>query len=122
MKKKQKTKPWLKPGGAIILTFLSFLFSYSLYKTSQKTKLSNQNLSQMAHEVTQLEEKTDALQTQLEQAKQPLAKEKIIRNELLMKKKGEYVIQIPEEALGNTQKNSEVKQTTPWEEWQKLLQ
>jgi len=109
------------PISFIGITIISIIFSISLYKSAKKTSYSAENLKKLEQEVLKTKTEVEALEVAIEESRQPFAKEKIIRNELLMKKPGEYVIQIPDELVAKTQSIAEVKILSPWEEWQKLL-
>ncbi|MEA2056193.1 MAG: hypothetical protein U9O78_00530 [Patescibacteria group bacterium] len=71
-------------------------------------------------QVDKLENEMSAKQKQLEKAKKSYSKEKILRNELLLKKPGEYVIQLPElvteEEAGET-----IDKKSPVDEWRELV-
>jgi len=103
------------------ITIISIIFSISLYKSAQRTSSSTENLKSIEQEVIKVEEEVLALETAIEKSQQPFAKEQIIRNELLMKKSGEYVVQIHDELIEKTQEITNVKILSPGEEWQKLL-
>ena len=109
------------PIAFIGITIISIIFSVSLYKSAQRTRYSTENLKSLEQEVAETEKEVAALETAIQESQQPFAKEQIIRNELLMKKGGEYVIQIPDELVSKTQSVVESKKNSPWEEWQKLL-
>ena len=68
-----------------------------------------------------MEEEVLTLETAIIESQQPFAKEQIIRNELLMKREGEYVVQIPDELVTTTQRVTRAEFLTPWEEWRQLL-
>lgn len=107
------------PLVILALTLFAVLFVISLQKTAQKSQVASEN-------VRLLEEKTQQLSDQIEQEKQALensssglSKEKILRDELLLQKPGEYIIQIPDDKI--LEANVAEAQKTPWEEWQELL-
>lgn len=50
-------------------------------------------------------------------SQQPLAQEKVIRDELLQQLPGELVIQIPQDELSQTAAATPPTATTPLEEW-----
>ena len=62
-------------------------------------------------------------QHKLNEEQEALALEKIMRNELLQKKEGEIVIQIPdqEDAENLDSENLETEKGGPAEEWEKLF-
>ena len=103
------------------ITIISIIFSISLYKSAKRTSYSAENIKSIEEEVLKTEAEVLALEIAIEESQQPFIEEKIIRNELLMKKPGEYVIQIPNELVEQTQTTIEVKTLSPWEEWQQLL-
>ena len=87
----------------------------------QSIQESAQTASQLNQEVEQLTSRVSDLENQLQQATSSAAQERIIRDELLMQKPGEFVIQLPD--LGELDKFDETSPElkTPWEEWQLLL-
>ncbi len=115
------TKILNNPFTLLGVTLISVVFSISLYKSAQKTNYSTENLKSIEEEVAVLEEEVAMLETAIVESQQPFAKEEIIRNELLMKKPGEYIIQIPDELIENSQEKTKTERTSPWEEWRKLL-
>jgi len=65
---------------------------FSLRRNAAKTQISTQNISILEEEIKALETQIYKSQEMLEKANQPLNKERILRNELLMQKEGEYVV------------------------------
>ena len=102
------------------ITIFVILFVISLQKTAQKSNVATENVRLLEENnqllIDQIEQEKDAL----EYANTDLSKEKIIRNELLMQKPGEYVIQIPNDVVID-QQSGEVQQQSAWDEWQQLL-
>lgn len=111
----------LHPVSALIITMVAVLFSLSLYKSTQDIRSSQAGLDQLEGEIAQLGSEVQSVQAEMQQADSPLVKEKIIRNELLMQKPGEYVIQIPEVIEEPGAVLPESSDTQPWQEWQQLL-
>lgn len=81
--------------------------------------ISTQNISIIEDEIKALEEKINKSKEELELTKQPIYKEKIMRNELLMQKEGEYVVQLPD--LEKREVENVEDDVTAWEEWGKLI-
>ena len=100
---------------------MSLIFSISLHKSAQKSRSSAQNLQNLEEEIAKVEQEISLLEKEVEAAEQPFAQEKIIRDELLMKKPGEYVVQIPEKMILDQTPETQTETTTPWQEWQKIL-
>jgi len=114
-------KKWLQnPVVLLIFTLLALSFVFSLRKNLTRLTLSEYNLDILKSEVDKLETEVEQKQYQLETAQQPLAKEKIARNELLLKREGEYVIQLPDIELKSKQQPIKNKPTA-WQQWRQLL-
>jgi len=105
----------------MVLTIISVVFSISLYKSAQKTRYSTQNLQSLEEKISQMEQETIALEETLVAAQQPFNQEKIIRDELLMKKPGEYIVQIPDDLTYVKKTLAQTELSKPWEEWKELL-
>lgn len=108
------------PIFLVLITFFSVLIIISLNKTSQKALTAQKNLNKVETEISYLEQELENNKRELYQTKTDLNKEKIIRNELLMKKEGEIIVNLPlkEESEIVTLQN---EKTTAWEEWKKVL-
>jgi cell division protein FtsB len=108
------------PGVAVVITLICGVFLLSLHKSSQKSTQSTQTVTKAQEKVAKLEEEVTSLQEKVDKSGSPLEQEKIIRNQLLMQKPGEYVVQIPR----STQKEQEIitsDSATPLQAWKKLL-
>lgn len=81
----------------ITAVILVVIFSISLRKTRLKTEYSAYVLEQKEAGVKELEAEVKNLKQKNEQVKNEYYQEKIIRNELLMQKPGEVVLQLPPE-------------------------
>lgn len=101
-------------------TLFGILFIISLQKTAQKGRVASENVAVMEAQIDTLTGQIKQQQQALEYESSPLAQEKILRNELLLQRPGEYVIQIPDEqALVQGETNAQL--ITPWEKWKELL-
>jgi hypothetical protein len=113
---------WLThPGIVVLATILSVVFFMSLHKSGQKSANSAQTLSHQAEEIASLEEENQNYQQQLAESQSPLEQEKLIRDQLLMQKPGEYVVQIARSSENNQQTTPDIQQQTPWQAWKALL-
>ena len=108
------------PITIVIVTLIASIFMLSLRRTNLKQAQSVITIQTTSEKIEQLENEVNLLENKLAEAETPLAKEKIFRNELLLQKPGEYVIQMHEEEIENLIDKT-VKNPTPWEEWKKLL-
>lgn len=110
----------LHPLAVIFLSLISLYFIFSLRSNQKKIDLSRKNIKNLKQIVSKMEADYNQQTEALETAKKPLAKEKIVRNELLMKKPGEYILQLPK--VNPIQPEEAVrKEKTPWEKWKDLL-
>ena len=86
------------PISIVIITILAILFYISLEQSSKKTEQSAQQIEILESEVNQLSDKIISLEEKIVLADSDEFKEKVVRNELLLQKEGEYILQIPESA------------------------
>ena len=112
------------PLTALVLTVLGIIFIMSLYKTGQRNKQVTSTAKVIESKVEILKQQVAKAQQELDasQSKDDFKKEQIIRDELLMQKEGEVVIQLPpiNQVESKTLETTSVNQS-PWQEWQKLL-
>lgn len=108
------------PVIIVIITVIALFYYLSLDKSAQKAETSSQTVKVLEDEISQMNSEVSVLEKQLEAVNHPVAQEKVIRNELLLQKPGEYILQLPnievEEAKPVTN-----KEKSPWEEWKKVL-
>lgn len=70
----------------------------------------------------QLQEQVDDLEKSLEEAQAPFVQEKIIRDQLLLQKPGEYVVQLPTELVSPEPSQLDNQaEATPLEKWKRVL-
>lgn len=91
-------------------------------------QFSKDQVSRRAAIVASQEESLEKIQTEvaelearLEQSSDPFYQEKVLRDELLLQKDGEIVIQIPREQLPEIVRPSATPTQTPWESWRQIL-
>lgn len=108
------------PPAIIILTLITVFLIISLRGNLEKVDISRQNFLNIQQDVTELRDNLKPKKQRLESAQQPLAKEKIARNELLKKKPGEYVLYIQDVEL-NKEEIVPTPTPLPIEEWRNLL-
>lgn len=102
--------------ATIIVIMLSISTKNSVQnyqKTSETIKKIELENSKLSSNIADLKQKTDYSQTDF-------AKEKIIRNELLLQKPNEYIIQLPEN-MPPVPSPSPSPSPKPIEEWKKLF-
>lgn len=109
------------PITLALCTTLAIIFYVSLDKSTQTVHTSATTLQSLEQQNKKLDTEVKILEEQVQSAQTELAKEKIIRNELLLQKPGEYVVQLPEDILQPHQKAEDEAPETPWEAWKRLL-
>lgn len=110
------------PLTLLATALLIGLFCLSLIESRQKTRISEESIRELQKSVDQLDQEVNLQARQVEQSQSQLYKDKIIRNELLQKKEGEIVLQIPEEALiGTIELESKNESLQPLTAWKNLI-
>lgn len=116
------TKLIQHPLTILLATILVIVFFISLESSSNKTQVSSQNIQVLEKEVSQISEEILELQDKIEQTNTQQFQEKIVRNELLLQKPNEFVLQIPQSALDETEiKEHTQEKQTPLQQWKTLL-
>ena len=108
------------PISAIILTIVSLSVISSLRSHHQSLQSQQQLLLARKQEISQLETQLQQQQQQIEQASYAITKERMIRDELLMQKEGELIVQIPNFEPSNVE-ITPTPTKIPMVEWQQLL-
>lgn len=117
------TKLLYHPITIFLLTVVAIVFYFSLDKSSKKTQTSSENIRVLEHEVSQISSEIIELEEKIEETTSQQYQEKVIRNELLLQKPGEYVLQIAdqnEQQVKNTDLSPEVKKK-PLDLWLEKL-
>jgi len=104
----------------LLFTILTSLFILSLRRTAQKSQTATENVTLLENQIDQLSDQIESEQQTIKYAASDLAKEKILRNELLLQKQGEIVLQIPDDETLTIEAEA-AEQKTPWQEWKELL-
>lgn len=92
-------------------------------ESSRKTSVSKESIQKLEKNIESMEKELQNEEKKFADSQNDLALEKIMRNELLQKKEGEIVLQIPEKEELSTEnsENSATQENGPAEEWKKLL-
>lgn len=103
------------------ITLVVIAFCVSLFMNSREIRSSSDLVTHLRSQVAQKQQEYNKTKEQASQAQTPLNQESIIRNELLLQKPGEYIVQMPDLPEPITTRSVIQKQLSPWEEWQKIL-
>jgi len=113
---------WLyHPVVVLLLTLAGVVFSYSLYSNIAKTRSSTEHVSVLEQETYQIASDVSSLAEKLETAQTPENQEKIIRDQLLMQKTGETVVQLAPITASNSSTVAPKPSPQPAQEWKNLL-
>ncbi len=120
---REKTSNLLNhPLLIVIYSCLCLLVIFSLRESSKKALVSKESIEKLEKNIDSLEKEVALEKEKLKDSQDDIAVEKIMHNELLLKKEGEIVLQIPEEKPSDQEKQDPQKEENgPWQEWQKLL-
>ncbi|AKM81103.1 MAG: hypothetical protein UT13_C0001G0142 [Candidatus Pacebacteria bacterium GW2011_GWF2_38_9] len=106
-----------------IFTCLCLLGIFSLRESSRKALVSKESIQKLEKNIEIMENEFKEEEKKFADSQDELATEKIMRNELLQKKEGEIILQIPEKEELNEEINNEMtlEKNGPLEEWKKLM-
>lgn len=90
------TKILNHPIAILALTIVAISFFLSLDKSGKKTQNSSENISVLEYEVNQISGEIIDLEEKILETESEQFREKVVRNELLLQKEGEYILQIAE--------------------------
>ena len=110
-----------QPLVVAIITLLVIVLCTSLYISTLQLRGSAQKVAVLRADVAKQQAATDELAQKLGEAQRPVTQEKIIRDELLMQKPGEYVVQMPDLPVPLVAVAGVPKKLSPWQAWKKLL-
>lgn len=82
------------PVTIFLVSLLVIIFYFSLDASSKKTQKSSENIAVLEHEVNQISKNVIDLEEKIQLSESEAFKEKVIRNELLLQKEGEIILQI----------------------------
>lgn len=105
----------------VLFVCLSIAYSFSLYTTTKKSAGSQVTSAQLGAELQSIQAENTQLETELQQANTPFAQEKILRDELLLQKPGEIVLQVVAPPEQSVEPEQTATHQTPWEEWQEVI-
>lgn len=109
------------PLSVLIFTILCLIFIFSLRESAKKAQVSKESIQKLEQSVNQMETELKNEQEKSADAQSDLSTEKIIRNELLQKKEGETILQIPDRDDSGSTDEEKLEKTGPLDEWRELL-
>lgn len=123
MDSKQLEKLLSHPIFVITFTCFCLFGIFSLRESSKKALVSKESIQKLENSTELAEKELNKEKEKLDEKQEAIILEKIMRNELLQKKEGEIVLQIPDKEDSNHlfNENAEVRQNEPINEWKKLF-
>lgn len=97
------TKILYHPIIVLTITVVAIMFFFSLDKSGKKSQNSSENIRILEYEVEQISSDIIELEEKIDLVKSDQFKEKVVRNELLLQKPGEYILQIADAENGSEQ-------------------
>lgn len=118
------TKLLYHPVTVLSLTIVAIMFFFSLDKSSKKTQISSENIRVLEYEVNQISQEVIQLEEKIEDSESLQFKEKVVRNELLLQKPGEYILQISNqitENISDQENKNLIQNESNIKKWQNLI-
>ncbi|KUK79814.1 MAG: hypothetical protein XD95_0100 [Microgenomates bacterium 39_7] len=108
------------PITIIIISALVVSAIAGLRTRLKSLELSEQNIKLEQEEGQRLTSELHALDSQIERSSQPLAKERLIRNELVQQIEGEIVLKLPDVQISQDIQHDQTELSN-WEKWMELI-
>jgi len=109
------------PITFVLCLILATLLYLSLEESAKKADVSTRNVALLEQEVATVAQEVDRLETALDSAGQPYAKERVIRNELRKQLPGDVVFQIAELEVPELEVEPAAEEPSVWDQWLKVL-
>ncbi len=106
---------------ALILTLVAAAVCISLYMNSRELKEPTSRLESLRSQVIEENRSLEVLQQHVSASQSGYIKEQVIRDQLLMQKPGEYVIQVPDLPAASGEVVQVAPKKSPWEQWLTVL-
>ncbi len=103
------------------ITLVVFAICISLFLNSREIRSSSNLVTNLRSQVEQKQQEYNKVKEQASNAQTPFNQESIMRNELLLQKQGEYIVQMPDLPEPIMSISVTQKQLSPWEEWRQVL-
>ncbi|NCN06862.1 MAG: hypothetical protein GW946_03405 [Candidatus Pacebacteria bacterium] len=108
----------------LLISALFIIFAIvSMRQNDNKIINQDQNLTQIDQKNRELRQEISQLENEIKAATSDFAKEKLLRDELLLQKPGEYVVLL-DESVSEETASEPIKQESEqsvWQQWQEVL-
>ncbi|MBP7774748.1 hypothetical protein KA078_03075 [Candidatus Woesebacteria bacterium] len=109
------------PITLILAVVVSILLYISLDKSAHKATNSSAYVQTLEEQKNDVATEVAQLQQQFTLAQSPFTQEKILRDELLLQKSDEVILQLPALPISVEKNIESTKNLTPWQEWMSLV-
>jgi hypothetical protein len=109
------------PLVATVITIIAGILCVSLYINALRIRQSSTSVAKLEQEVSLIEEKVSAIEGKAQVATSSTEKERLFREELLLQKPNEYIVQIPDLPIPSPSPILQPIAERPWVQWKKLL-
>lgn len=109
------------PLVAAIITGIAGIICVSLYINGYRIRQSSRSIERLEAEVASMEAKVNEVEQEARTATSSAARERLYREELLLQRPNEYIVQIPDLPLPSPSPIVQPVSERPWEQWKKLL-
>lgn len=109
------------PAVLIFTIIVAVCIFISLDKSAHKAINSSTYMQTLEKERDEIATQVAQLQERYSQAQSPFIQEKIVRDELLLQKADELVVQLPASPEKIEKKTEELPMLTPWQAWVKTV-
>lgn len=113
-------KLFYNPISLIVFVLVVFTISLSLRETAKRADLAKKEVSALEQEVTMLQADTTAAEELVTERQGEFMREKIARNELLLQKPDEIIVQLPP-ITPKPLPTPTVSTVTPLEQWRRAI-
>jgi cell division protein FtsB len=113
-------KLFYNPISLIVFVLVVFTISLSLRETAKRADLAKKEVTALEQEVKMLETDTTAAQELVLERQGEFMREKIARNELLLQKPDEIIVQLPP-ITPKPMPTPMITKGTPLEEWKQAI-
>lgn len=113
-------KIFFNPISLIVFILVVFTISLSLRETAKRASIAKKEVNSLEREVQQLRSETQATEALVAKRQGEFVREEIARNELLLQKPGEIIVQLPP-ITPKPQPTPKLQERKPLEEWQAAI-
>jgi hypothetical protein len=109
------------PLVAVIITIIVGIICTSLYMNAYRIQQSEHSVTKLEVEVASAEAKLAIIESTAQMSTSSTAKERLIREQLLLQRPGEFIVQLPDLPVPSPTPVTPPAAVRPWQQWKELL-